>query len=299
MDIIKTTSDHELSKFENANDRKSVVRTTIVDDTGEKIRVQQRALPIINESRRNYGIREPFYAATEQDQEQILASPLPINGNVVTLSGTVAYPDYTDKLIRINEGLRWWVGHVISISGTNNEILTVDISFDAPFSTSALVDIGIDNMAVDGSVTPVVFKMQPPPLHKWIVETCLLHIFDSGKMSDEKFGSLPALNIGLSFKQYSTITLNAALIKQNADFTFVTSQYQYTSGGTVGANGLLVSGVFLEVSENGSLLLNTEERADRLECIVQDDLSSLDSLKIFARGYIAKFNGEWIIPEAL
>lgn len=268
-------------------------KSSLIDFDGDKVDVQQGALPIIQDGRLNYGIREPFYSPTEHDNEQILASPVAVDSFEITL--TVDPATYVGKLIYLKEGLRFWTGHIVSFVANT---VTVDIALDAPFTTDAYVDIGIDDMAVNGSITPVVFTMKPLPKHKWIVQECLYHMMDASAFHDDKFGSLGALTKGLAFKQHTNIFLNAALIKQNRDFAFITDKYQYTNqGNPSGVFGLLVSGVFLETGKGGAVLLNAEIRNDRLEIIVQDNLTGLDSIKAFARGYIQSYDGDLIKPE--
>lgn len=52
---------------------------------------------------------------------------------------------------------RYYAGHILNVVGTT---ITMDIPIDSAMAIGALVGTGISQMAVDGSVTPEIFKLR-------------------------------------------------------------------------------------------------------------------------------------------
>lgn len=77
---------------------------------------------------------------------------------------------------------------------------------------------GSNDMAVNGSVTPVVFELAPLPGENWFVERITVIMRDSGNLGLGDFGSGAALTNGLliEFSSQGSI-INAPVVKTNQD----------------------------------------------------------------------------------
>lgn len=271
---------------------KSALNVAITDKHGNEIEIQQKALPVVVDGRLDYGLLEPFYSPTEVDNQQIIIVDTADEDTVIQV--TEALAAYVGKFIYIKNGLRFYAGQVTAVD-EGADTITVDPPLDYGFTTDSFVDIGITDMAVDGSVIPVTFKLQPLPEHRWIISDVLMTIEDSSKMFDNLFGGIVALTNGIFIHQETDIHLNVGVFKKNSDFALATSLYQYTNtAGASGVYGLLVGGIFMESA--GSLLLNNDTRNDIMTVTIRDDLTGLNSLRMVARGYVKTYQGVPIPP---
>lgn len=268
------------------------VDAILSDKDGNDVDVQQNALPVVIDGRLDYGLLEPFYSPTDVDNQQIIAVNTADEDTVIQL--TEALAAYEDKFIYLKDGLRFYAGEVMAVD-TDLDTITVNPPLDFAFTTDSYVDIGITDMAVDGSVTPVIFKLQPLTGHRWIINDVLLHIEDATKMFDNLFGGLAALTNGVFFHQETDIHLNVGTFKRNSDFALATSKFQFTNtAGASGVYGLLVSGIFMESA--GSLLLDRYTRNDIMTVAIRDDLRGLNSFRVTARGYVKDYLGKNVSP---
>ena len=175
-----------------------------------------------------------------------------------------------------------------SITNIVGNVITINRPFDRSYTTSDGIRKILVNMAVDGSVTPVSFKIEAEastsPIHITKLLFNMSHI-TAGDMGT--FGNLPPLNKGVLFRAFYKRTntyKTVAIWKTNADIAIDMASVNFDirsgGGGTYGT-----SGMWLLTSAGVVAELDPSEPPDFLEFLIQDDLSSMLSFTCNFQGY--------------
>lgn len=202
-----------------------------------------------------------------------------------TFTATAGHNFTTGDIARFKEGSRFLRAKVTNVS-TNT--ITIDQPFDYAFSTAAICARASDNMAVNGSVTPVVFEISPAGTT--LVDDIFsisFELTDDAQMDDSKFGGIAALSRGVLIRAITDIKKNITLYKTNGDFRIAGIQeYSDKSGG--GLYGLTAQRIFGSVEWNNCIIRLDGARGDILQIIIQDDLSGLSTFKAMAHAHLAQ-----------
>jgi len=188
-------------------------------------------------------------------------------------------------------------GHGL-VAGDEILLLSTDRSFYATVITAGATQIVVDrpidfvylagvaliintNMAVDGSVTPRVFKMQAG-LTPNFIRRVIVTMVDGTSMDDTTFAGMPALSNGLVMRFVNSFQKTIFNFKTNGDFAQWAYDLDYSDKRPAGSygmrsritfGGMEKHGVILEVSGN-----------DEVQFVVQDDLTDADSIVISGQG---------------
>lgn len=173
------------------------------------------------------------------------------------------------------------------VSGGGTTTLVLDRPIDNDFAIGDTVEQVTTNLAVDGSVTPVSFKLLADTDQVWHIVRFLLAMVHAVSADDSRFGGIAALTNGCVLRgyngtadQYRTFTS----WKSNFDIKMDMFDLTYTDkagGGDFGTNG------------RGSIKHGTgavpkinEATGDFLELLIQDDLTSLIKFNLKGQGHI-------------
>lgn len=212
--------------------------------------------------------------------------------NSITLTSTATIDTYivnvaaghgfiAGNVMCLRENGRFYQATVLSVA-TN--AITLDTPLDYTFTTAAVGFRSQDNMAVNGSVTPVTFKISPPGGTKWDVLGCSFHIVDDTAMDDAKFGGITALTRGLVTRKKDGTYKNIFNIKTNGDFSFRCDEVKYADKAPSGYYGFNAKKTFS--IRHGIVIRLDADKGDEFQVIVQDDLTGLTSLKAAAWGHV-------------
>jgi hypothetical protein len=166
------------------------------------------------------------------------------------------------------------VGNVITLDQPVPEILDVGHS----------VERTVLNLNVAGSLAaPQIFYIAPPPGAIWQLTRLIISMTDDTVMDDGTFGGVPALTNGVVIRVINNgVYANAAIWKTNGDIASDMYDTNYVakppSGTGYGFRARWTLAAMQAVVELDG------DTGDRLEILVQDDLSGLISLKIKAQG---------------
>jgi len=163
--------------------------------------------------------------------------------------------------------------------------ITVDCPIDHAFTTSAAVRVSNINMAVDGSVTPVVFQIDPIPTQEWDIVRVILVINDGTAMDFTTFGGIPALTNGCCIRYKNSVRENIFNWKSNGDF--INRSFDYAILQNTGQNqrSFVSRCTFAGTSKRGVAARLEGSKGDELQVIIQDDLTDLTSVRIIAQGH--------------
>jgi len=252
----------EWDKFETTGE----VRTTVADQTTPTI-----ILPMV-----------------EFKQATTLASPTTLFGYDVTLTDPTGFT--AGQCLRIIDPTinKFYCSRIVSILGS---VATLDTQIDDVYSAGSQVITGNGNMAVDGSVTPVIFKLRlGSPSTQQIVDITriIIQCTASSAVDLNKFGDLPALTRGVSMRRVNGDVVNIFNVKSNLDITGLAYDFTvYTASNPAQAvNGFASRLTFAGQNKLGVALRVTPD--GNLEILVQDDLTGLIQLRIVAEGHVVQ-----------
>jgi len=178
-------------------------------------------------------------------------------------------------LIAADRSLRAYVTNVAT------DVITLDTPIDFVFPSGSIGLVINTNMAVDGSTTPRIFKVQAgatPILLRRIIMT----ITDQTSMDDAKFGGIPALSNGVIFRIVDSFQKSIFNFKTNGDFRQWGYDLDYADKAPAGFFGASSRITFGGKEKHGTILKLSG--ADELQIVVQDDLTDLDTFRISAQG---------------
>lgn len=184
---------------------------------------------------------------------------------------------------------RFFFAHVLTIVSTT---ITIDTPLDFAFPSGTFIDSGIDDLAVNGSSTPQVFGLRGGGTPEGVdldFDCVQLSITCQTTSASNlaKFGNLTALANGLVFRRRDGTHQNIFNVKSNSEINEKFTKFEFfVADPPQGQDGFGATIVF-GGQDNYGVVLRIGAGED-LEIIVQDDLSTLTSLKIMAKGSIVK-----------
>lgn len=171
--------------------------------------------------------------------------------------------------------------------GNVNDRLKVDASFSpsvAPadkvvYQRLFLENTGSNNMAVNGSVTPVVFEYGPPANETWYIDELSFVIDDAGNNTLSYFGAINGgLSNGVLIEQVITST-NYTIVNLKNNLEVVTYFSDHSFRGL--ANAYLNSVTFYTgKAELRVPITLSGANGDKIQATVRDDLTGVDDLKV-------------------
>lgn len=192
-------------------------------------------------------------------------------GHSITSGAEIILKD-TDNLL---------FGEVMTVSG---DTITLDRPIDKIYVASTTTgEIVTTNMNVDGSSTEQIFNIEagatPIFIRRFIVTMTQA---SPATMDDGKFGGITALTRGCVFRIVNSFQKTILNIKNNGDFAQWSYDTTYTDNAPQGQTGFRCRTTFGGADKHGVILEIKDD--DELQWIVQDDLTSLTTLKISVQG---------------
>lgn len=168
---------------------------------------------------------------------------------------------------------------VVNVVG---DVITIDRPIDHMFAAATTICRFVDsNMAVDGSVTPVIYTMRGGTTPLDIVRM-LITMSDDSPMDDGTFGGLDSLTNGLVFRVVDGYQKTVFNFKNNSDIKQFCYDVEYADKAPAGLYGLSSRIAFGGQHTHGTVFRVSNN--SRIQWIVQDDLRGLLSLKVAGQG---------------
>lgn len=189
-----------------------------------------------------------------------------------------------DRIVMYEGELR--ESSTIKITGIAGDVLSMDKPLEHDYTTAAVVDKIIKSLNVDGSVTPQVFEIAPPPNEIWHIYRMTIAMVHTTVSSDDRFGNLNKLENGLVLRQTNGFKHNLSVWRDNSDIiedTGVDLRYSAKSGG-----GLFGTAARWTFKRAGTVLTLDGSKGDTYQAIVQDDLSgaTMVDIEIKIQGHV-------------
>jgi len=181
---------------------------------------------------------------------------------------------------------KFYSGTILTINGL---IITVDNPINYVLASGSEVTFSTTNMNVDGSVTPVSFRLRTgiPSIPSVIdVTRIIISCTTTSAVSLNKFGNLNPLTRGILFRRHNDEIFNIFNIKTNGELAGIA--YDVTpwvaSNPAQGTDGFSSRLTFADQEKMGVVLRIGSE--GNLEMLVQDNLTSLTSFKVMVEGHV-------------
>jgi len=177
-------------------------------------------------------------------------------------------------------------------------VATNVITLDSPIDRTYIIaetrgGNGSTNLAVDGSITPQYFYVRPNSSSIWDITQLVFAIESADVPGGEDFGDIAGgLAIGLVLQLRSDENKNIFTIRRNIDFANYGHDLVYDKQEKLpDFNFVRARRIFGGVDHTGTVLrlcgVEVIGTQDSLRIVVQDDLSSLASLRTCVQGYVS------------
>lgn len=200
-----------------------------------------------------------------------------------TVTVTSATGALVGDCINIRQGSKIFQSLIRAVNGT---LITFASPLDNAFTAGATVCFGEWNLNIDGSTTPQIFKVCPPPDAKFHVASISITITDDATMDDSKFGSLTRLANGLICRRTDGQIFNYFLISNNAGFYQAGYDTQYPEKVPSGVYAFNARKHVMDT--NGSIIALNGATTDEFQIIVQDNLTGISEFTIVVHGHIVE-----------
>ena len=225
-----------------------------------------------------YGCSEPFDLYLYKITVTLtITSGVTLGDTVINVVSTVGVN--VGDVITFYEGTRFYQSLVMATTETS---VTVGSPIDYAYTTSTLIEVGLWNMAIDGSTTTQIFSIKSPPDSDVDIHSINCSITDSSEMDSGKFGGIPQLSKGIIFRFVNSIKKNLALVVNNLGFWEIGFDIAYDDKAPAGTYGFkarrhipTVNGVILKLVGDGEFQVH-----------IQDDLTDLDLLACSINGNV-------------
>jgi hypothetical protein len=131
---------------------------------------------------------------------------------------------------------------------------------------------------------PILYSYQPRQGNVEHIKRIIIGMVHGAAADDSKFGSLTALTNGVIFRAYiSGVYYNFTYWRSNYDIILDMYNVIYTDKAGPGVYGTKALGSFSDID----VAIRLDSAAgDKLEILVQDDLTGLDSFSIKVQGHV-------------
>lgn len=174
---------------------------------------------------------------------------------------------------------------ILSITGNT---ITIDRPIDKNYTTLDGIRKIISNMNVDGSVTPVSFKVRAETaITASHIRRLLIAMTHEIEGDGSTFGGIPELTRGVLFRAYYERTGEYKTIanwKTNSDIA--SHMYDMTNSDRADKKNLFSTSGRWTITQSGAVAELQPNNIDFLEFLIQDDLTGLATFKIRAQGHI-------------
>ena len=217
-----------------------------------------------------------------------------IDDTSMDIETTGVIPTTSHDRICLKEGSAFYQGEILSVVpiAGNQYTITLDSPLDFAFTAAGgTYTLTNDNLAVNGSVTPVIFRVSPAGLDagiKWDITRMFVHIQGTAAMDDGLFGDQAALTKGVVFRTNNGIVKNLSNAKSNGDFAEHAFDRNYASKAPAGKTSVTIRRTWAGPSKSGVTKRLSASTSDEFQCIVQDDLTGVDHMHVIVQGHVVE-----------
>ena len=218
-----------------------------------------------------------------------------IGDRVIVIETTGSVPTVGDTLC-FKEDTAFYQGRPTSVTliAGNQYTIELDTPLDYPFTTAGGCSLTNTNLAVDGSVTPVIFSVTPKGLNNvsWDITRFMLLFGGEGigptkeSPDDSDFGVMSAISNGIVLRSVDGVTKNIFNAKTNGDLRSRAYDLTYIDKAKNGQYTVALRRTFAGANKNGVTVRLNSITGDTFELIVQDDLTDMTGGQAIVQGHV-------------
>lgn len=253
----------------------------IVANNGVPIEVSDRGEVGVKSYVQNKTSRVLDIPFTNELGQTALAAAAVVDSYEITL--TTGHGVVSGDLLEMTDGKIFFHATVLSVSVDS---ITLDTPVDYPYPSGALVRILSNDLTVDGSASPISYKVLPNESQSGDFSRIVITITDNTDMDFEGFGGLAALTRGIILRinngdgTYRTIKN----FKSNGDIEHYAFNDKYFENNGASVRGFTALMTFSGNQNHGAAIRLDGVKGESLEILVQDDLTGLLSFHAIAQG---------------
>lgn len=251
--------------------------TEIIGDVDVKIQDQTTEIIDLHLSQTIQNITLNTKGSVDDTVIYITCDSAPTVGNVICLKEDNAF--YQGEILSF----------VDNLDGTYD--VTLDTPLDHDYGLTSGCSEGNINLAVNGSVTPVIFTVTPVGLKagtRWDITRIMGSMLDDTAMDDAKFGGIAKLTNGVVFRKKNGVYKNIFNAKNNNDLSSHMYDVTYADKAAAGTYGLRFRRTFAGQDKAGVTIRLSADDNDSFECIIRDDLTGITTFHIIAQGHVVE-----------
>ena len=209
-----------------------------------------------------------------------------VGDNVIPVTSTVGA--VAGDCINISYSGRTYQAVILSVSAGVSVTINAPMDFDAPSGVD--VCYGEWDMATSSAGTvanPEIWKVGPPAGVKWDIVRVTFGINDATAMDDGKFGGAASLTNGIVLQVVDGYTKNIFVVNNNGGFRERSYDVTYVDAtlGPSGEYGFGCRRTFGGQNKNGVVIRLDGDNGDKLQILVQDDLTDVTKFACVAQGH--------------
>lgn len=258
----------------------------IADETGNKVVLEPNgSLPVTLQDQTTPTLIVPLNQVSNSTTVLNVGA---VNTNTIDVTVTTGFADGAFIVIADIVNNRYYTGNQVGAISVNT--VTLDTPLDFAYAVGATITNGITNMAVNGSVTTEVFglRVSDPGLPLTVDVTRLMFLCTTQAAVDlSKFGDIVGgLVNGIVVRKRDGTINNIFNAKTNGDLAGIMFDWnaQAATNPAQGQDGFIGRLTFAGQNKMGvTVRVGPDED---IECLIQDDLSTLTSFVIIAEGSV-------------
>lgn len=179
----------------------------------------------------------------------------------------------------------------LEVVGVSGDVISISGMFDYNFTTNVIIKCGNNNLAVDGSVTPVEFCASLEPFTdnvNWHITHISFHIEDNVVMDDSLFGSLSRLTNGVVGIAKNIQWHNLFIVRSNGGIKLRSDFFAYSDKAPAGFYGFTGIKRLGGLGNNGTIVELHSATDDKISVIIRDKLDDLSNFRIMIHGHKIK-----------
>jgi len=213
-----------------------------------------------------------------------LAAPLEFDDRTIELEPGHGFT--AGEMIEIDDGdTRQYQSRVLSV---NVNTITIVNPLCFAFQTDATVKRVSHDGNIDGSVTPVVFSMAPPPGVHWDINILSVNMLDDTAMDDGKFGGLAAPIEGVIYRVVNERCNNIFTAVDNGCYIRHCDWAMYSDKAPAGVYGFNAKRNFNSQNGDGVSVRIGGSEVHEFQMVIAANLTGLTRFWNVIRGHVVE-----------
>jgi len=261
----------------------------LFDGYGEPIGSLRNAINIHDADVHDVPVNELFHRHTGVDTTIAVATVAGVTTTIQVVDGSAFADGDPIQIEQTVDGVTTIeVTFPTIISGGTTNTLVLDRPLDFAFGITATVEVVSTNIAVDGSVTPVSFKLIPDGDQEWHVVRFLLGMVHASAGDDSKFGDITGgLTNGCVLRGYNGAADQfRTFTNWKTNFDIKMDMYNLPNTDKAGAGNYGTNGRGSIRDGTGAVPKLDGATGSYLELLIQDDLTDLIKFNLKGQGHI-------------